>query len=122
MWQIICLCLPAVTHSERQRFFSLFSSALQASGNRPGEMDFGLFFLHSLSPEEALTVLEERLALVTRSQELLRLQPEKESVQDVLQAAIDDHMHTLLSAERAWLQRTIARLRLLSVTGNLLLT
>src|SRR5260370_19233154 len=24
MWQIICLCLPAVTQSERQRFFALF--------------------------------------------------------------------------------------------------
>jgi hypothetical protein len=42
MWQIICLCLPAVTHSEQQRFFTLFKEVLHAYGREPGEMDISL--------------------------------------------------------------------------------
>lgn len=120
MWQIICLCLPAITMSERQRFFSLFSKTLHASGREPGEMDIGLFFLHSLSSGEALTVLEERRDLVVRSQELmqqphpLRGLPEKGSAAHVIEMVIDDHIQTLLAAEHAWLERTIAQLQTLS--------
>src|SRR5579883_583793 len=102
MWQIICLCLPAVTMSERQRFFALFSNVLRANGREPGTMDLGLFFLHMLSPEEALTVLEERLDLVVRSQNLMEQPVELASAQDVIQAAINDHIQTLLEAEHAW--------------------
>jgi hypothetical protein len=39
MWHIICLCLPAVTRSEQQRFFTLFKEVLHAYGREPGEMD-----------------------------------------------------------------------------------
>lgn len=111
MWQIICLCLPAVTMSERQRFFALFSNALRANGREPGTMDMGLFFLHMLSSEEALTVLEERLDLVVRSQDLVAQLPQQVPAQDVIQTAINDHMQTLLEAEHSWLKRTIARLQ-----------
>lgn len=111
MWQIICLCLPAVTRSERQRFFALFSDVLRACGREPTEMDLSLFFLHTLSPQEALTVLEERLYLVVRSQELMGQQSEAESIQDMRQWMIDDHLRALLAAEREWLTRTIAQLQ-----------
>jgi hypothetical protein len=110
MWQIICLCLPAVTRSEQQRFFTLFRDALNFYGREPGEMDLGLFFLHSLSPEEALTVLEERLELVVRSQELID-QPSPDAEADLKQLLINDHMQTLLAAEHEWLKRTIAQLQ-----------
>ncbi len=45
MCHIICLCLPAVTRSEQQRFFTLFKGVLHAYGKEPGEMDLSLFFL-----------------------------------------------------------------------------
>src|SRR5437762_527732 len=67
MWQIICLCLPAMTKSEQREDTLLLSEVLHACGRMSGEIDTGLFFLHVLSPEEMLTVLEERLNLVTRS-------------------------------------------------------
>jgi hypothetical protein len=111
MWQIICLCLPAVTGSERQRFFALFSDALHACDREPAEIDLSLCFLHTLSPQEALTVLEERLHLVVRSQELMGQQPDAESAQDIRQWIIDDHLRTLLAAEYEWLTRTIAQLQ-----------
>jgi hypothetical protein len=114
MWQIICLCLPAMTRSEQQRIFALFSEVLRACGRKPGEIDIGLFFLHSLSPEETLTVLEERLALVARSQELMELPREKEAVQDHKQRMINDHIQTLLAAERDWLKRTITQLQIMN--------
>ncbi len=111
MWHIICLCLPAVTRSEQQRFFTLFKEVLHAYGREPGEMDISLFFLYALSPEEALTVLEERLDLVVRSQDLLAGLNECEQASDDMQALIIDHMHTLLAAEYEWLQRAIAQLQ-----------
>jgi len=111
MWQIICLCLPAVTPSERQRFFALFRNALHASGREADEMDLSLFFLHTLSSQEALTVLEERLHLVVRSQELMGQQRAMESARDIRQWVIDGHLRTLLSAEHEWLKRTIAQLQ-----------
>lgn len=111
MWQIICLCLPATTGSERQRFFALFSDVLHARGREPDEMDVSLFFLHTLSSQEALTVLEERLELVMRSLELMGQQPAAERVEDIKQWMIDDHLRTLLAAEREWLRRTIAHLQ-----------
>ena len=111
MWHIICLCLPAVTRSEQQRFFTLFKDVVRAYGREPGEMDIGLFFLYTLSPEEALTVLEERLDLVVRSQELLVQQGECEPVPDAMQALVTDHMRTLLAAEHEWLRSAIAQLQ-----------
>ncbi|WP_201380657.1 hypothetical protein [Ktedonobacter sp. SOSP1-52] len=70
-----------------------------------------MFFLHTLSPQEALTVLEERLELVVRSLELMRQQPAAESIRDIRQWMIDDHLRTLLAAEREWLTHTIAHLQ-----------
>jgi hypothetical protein len=112
MWQIICICLPAVARSERQRFFALFKDVLRAYGREPGEMDLSLFFLYGLSPEEALTVLGERLHLVARSQELLAQRGEHESALDDMQTLVTDHMRALLAAEHEWLTRTIAQLRI----------
>src|SRR5258707_3957200 len=114
MWQIICLCLPAVTRSEQQRFFTLFKEVLRVYGREPGEMDISLFFLYALSPEEVLTVLEERLDLVVRSQELLAQQGEREPAPDDMQALITDHVRTLLAAEYEWLRRSFAELQHLS--------
>ena len=120
MWQIICLCLPTLTLSERRRFFKLFNQTILAAGREPGEIDIGLFFLHSLRPSEALTVLEERRELVVRSQEIMEQQPAMEPTADILQLAIDDHIQTLLAAERRWLDRTIARLQSLDTLDDLL--
>ncbi|HET8845490.1 MAG TPA: hypothetical protein VFN35_28740 [Ktedonobacteraceae bacterium] len=111
MWQIICLCLPAVTMSERQHFFALFGNVLCAFGKEPAEMDLSLFFLHTLSPEESLTVLEQRLDLVIRSQDLVEQSAIQDLAHNVIQTAIDDHMRTLLAAEHAWLKRTIVLLQ-----------
>ena len=99
MWQIICLCFPAVTSSERQRFFALFKDVLKSFGREPGEMDLSLSFLYGLSPEESLTALEERLHLVERSQALLTQPGAPEFPPDDLQLLIADHLRTLLAAE-----------------------
>lgn len=109
MWQLICLCLPAVTTSERQRFFALFKDVLKSFGREPGENDLSLFFLYGLSPEESLTVLEERLWLVERSQVLLAQPGAPDHPLDDVQQLIADHMRALLAAEHDWLQRAIAQ-------------
>jgi len=109
MWQIICLCLPAVTLSERQRFFALFKDVLKSFGREPGEIDLSLFFLYGLSPEESLTVLDERRRLVDRSQALLAQPGTQALPPDDMQLLIADHMRTLLDAEHEWLQRAIAQ-------------
>jgi hypothetical protein len=119
MWHMICLCLPAVTKSEQDRFFTLFKDALRARGEVHEGLDLSLFFLRALSAEESLTVLEERLNLVVRSQELLEATMEWEerggSENDSVKEMIDDHMRSLLEAESIWLQRTIGKLHAMQV-------
>jgi hypothetical protein len=58
-----------------------------------------------------LTVLEERIDLVVRSQELLEHQPDPGPQLDLRQLLINDHMRTLLAAEHEWLKRTIVQLQ-----------
>ncbi len=111
MWQIICLCLPTMTRMERQRFFALLGDAVHACDRELSEVDIGLFFLHSLTPGEALTVLQERRDLVVKSQEILAAQQADACEGDELDDLVQDHIATLLSAELAWLERTIRRLR-----------
>lgn len=113
MWQTICFCLPAVPASERQRFSALFEEVCRGHKMRASELDLSLFFLHALSPEERLTVLEERLDLVIRSQEILATQRlDEPSTVDNAQILIEDHMCALLAAEQAWLERTLTQSRL----------
>ncbi len=111
MWQIICLCLPAMMPGERKRFLALFRDVLHAQGRELDTADLSLWFLQTLSPPEALTVLEERLYLVARSLELLGPQPAMESAPDLSEWLMDDHLRTLLAAEHEWLTRTIAHLQ-----------
>jgi hypothetical protein len=118
MWHIICLCLPAMTRSEQQRFFAMFGDVVRAYGREPSEMDLSLFFLYALLPEEALTGLEERLDLVERSQELLAEPLERIPTSDDVQALVTDHLHTLLAAEHTWLCYAIAQLQHLCGGGT----
>lgn len=111
MWQIICLCLPTMTRMERQRFFALLGDAVHAYDRELSEVDIGLFFLHSLTPGEALTVLQERRDLVVKSQEILTAQQAGADEGDEIDELVQDHIATLLSAELEWLERTIRRLR-----------
>jgi hypothetical protein len=111
MWHIICLCLPAMTRSERQRFFALFGDIVRAYGREPSERDLSLFFLVALPPEEALTVLAERLDLVVRSQELLAEPSERVLASDDMQELVTDHLRTLLAAEHTWVCRAMAQVQ-----------
>ncbi len=114
MWQLICLCLPTMTKQERQRLLALFGSVVHEQGRELGTPDFGLAFLYSLTAVEALTVLEERRELVARSREWLATQEYSSSdgKEELLHLLVHDHIHTLLEAEDAWLERAIGSLRL----------
>ena len=98
-----------MTLSERQRFFALFKDVLKSLGREPDEMDLSLCFLYGLSPEESITVLEERLCLVERSQAVLAQPGAPELPPDGLEMLIADHMRALLAAERDWLRHAIAQ-------------
>lgn len=113
MWQIICLCLPTMTKEQRQRFLTLFGDVIHTYNRELGEVDLGLSFLYTLTPAEALTVLEERLDLVEHSRTILDLPPENELTDrhTMMQHLVHDHIRTLLDAERQWLQRSIQYLR-----------
>ena len=112
MWQIICVCLPMMTKEERQHFLALFGTAARTYDRELSEVDPSLAFLYLLTPPEALTVLEERRELVVRSQAWLATQSTAGSGRNsLMHLLVHDHIHTRLSAERAWLERTIRRLR-----------
>ena len=78
MWQIICVCLSTTTTREQQHFFHLWCRAEHASAEERGAVDLGLLFLHALSAEKVLTVLEEPTGCATRfSLQLSRSHPQR---------------------------------------------
>ncbi len=111
MWHSICLCLPATTQSEQQRFLAMFGSATHNPARERERMDLGLSFLYLLSPAEALTVLEERLDLVVRSQELLIRPSTRITAPSDMRELISDHIRILLTAEHIWLKHAITQLQ-----------
>lgn len=121
MWQTICFCPPDMPEGERHRFLALYnrfgkSQSTEARGQELSSIDLGLSFLALLTPDEALTVLQERRDLIVSTQEWLTMQEagqrESAGLMDLLML---DHIDTLLEAERAWLERSIRRLRVNAV-------
>jgi hypothetical protein len=112
MWQIICVCLSTLTTGEQHRFFHLLCGTEHTSAEERGAVDLSLLFLHALSAEEALTVLEERRDLVIRAQTLIAQQQAHEHGGSDTQSISQDHLQALLEAELAWLDRTVRRLRI----------
>ncbi len=106
--------LSLFTRSDAQRAAALLHS-VQGSATcvwrRTGRDGSQPVLPLALSPEEALTVLEERRDLVVRSQDLLAGLNEREQASDDVQALITDHMRTRLPAEYEWLLRAIAQLQ-----------
>lgn len=112
MWQIICLCLPALTMLDQPRFYTLLHAAVQASIQEQGPVDLSLCFLPALTTEEALTVLEERRDLVLRAlTPLAKRREDDQSECREMQLLIQDHLQALLEAELAWSDRALHRLR-----------
>jgi radical SAM superfamily enzyme len=108
MWQVICLRLPASTTVEPP-LFSALDEAMQNGDGELCKLDVGLFFLRFLTLEEAQTVLQERLDLVLRSQEMVA--SSDGTGPDEMQALVLDHIRTLLAAEQEWLERTLQHLQ-----------
>ncbi|GHO49625.1 hypothetical protein [Ktedonospora formicarum] len=112
MWQTICFCPPGMLEDERHHFLDLYGRYIQSGKHGAQEInqvDLGLSFLSLLTPDEALTVLQERRELITRSQEWLECQDQSNDVMHMLTL---DHIGTMLEAERSWLERSIRHLRI----------
>jgi DNA-binding PadR family transcriptional regulator len=99
-----------ITEAGRQRFNKLLRASLGAYSPGLNEVDACLFFLHRLSPLEAITLLKERRELVSRYRALVTQQIESQHIYDDAHMLVNDHKLTLLDAELDWLKRTIAHL------------
>ena len=99
-----------ITEAGRQRFYKLLRESLGAYSPGLNEVDAYLFFLHRLSPAEAITLLKERQVLVSRYRALVTEQIESQHIHDDAHTLVNDHKLTLLDAELDWLNRTIAHL------------
>jgi hypothetical protein len=111
MWQIMCLCLPALTIFDQLRFYTLLLAAMQAATQEQGPVDLSLCFLPALTTEEALIVLEERRDLVVRALiPFVTCGENDEPVCSGMQLLMQDHLQIMLEAELAWLDRALHRL------------
>ena len=54
-------------------------------------------------------MLEERLDLMTRSQEWMEMPQEREEALYLKRRINNDHIQTIFAAEQGWLKRTIAQ-------------
>jgi DNA-binding PadR family transcriptional regulator len=100
-----------ITDTGRQHFYALLREMLSAYTPGLSGVDACLFFLHRLSPDEAVTLLRERYGLVARYRALVVQQMEELKYHDNAHRLVNDHKLALLDAELQWLERTIAHLQ-----------
>lgn len=100
-----------ITHAGRLYFYKLIRETLSAFTLGLSDIDACLFFLHRLTPAEAITLLEDRHTLVANYRESVTQQANPHHHIDNAHQLVNDHTLTLLDAELSWLERTITRLR-----------
>ncbi|HLZ59137.1 MAG TPA: PadR family transcriptional regulator [Ktedonosporobacter sp.] len=100
-----------ITDKGRQYFYKLLRNML--SNYTPGlsEVDAGLFFLHRITPGEAVTLLTERHKLVTDYRATVTEQIANHINLDDAHQLVNDHKLTLIDAELRWLEGAIEHLR-----------
>ena len=99
-----------ITPAGRSYFSILLRSML--SDYTPGlsSIDACLFFLHHLSPAEAVSLLHIRYQQIARYKAGVLEQIEKHPLHDDAHTLVNDHKLTLLNAELSWLEGTIRHL------------
>jgi DNA-binding PadR family transcriptional regulator len=100
-----------ITHAGRHYFYKLIRETLSTFTPGLSEIDACLFFLHHLTPAEAITLLEERHTLVANYRKSVIEQANPHHHIDYAHRLVNDHKLTLLNAELSWLERTITHLR-----------
>ena len=101
-----------LTETGRKHFVSLLREALQAYEPGPSVIDAAVFFIDQLAPLEAARLLQARLERLVSARSQVAEQIATMREQDRAHVIVNDHACTLLDAEIAWLERTIARLSL----------
>lgn len=104
-----------ITASGRQYFYTLLREMLSQYTPGFSEVDACLYFLHYLTPAEAIQLLNERLKLITTYRNSFLQQMEEHSTTDEAHMLVNEHALTLLDAELHWLERTIMRMRVTKV-------
>lgn len=99
-----------ITDKGRARFHALLRETLEDYSPALSGVDACFFFLHHLSPGEAIALLEQRRQRVADYRALVAQQAEQKEVQDDAHRLVNDHKLTLLDAELSWLNRAIEHL------------
>jgi DNA-binding PadR family transcriptional regulator len=99
-----------ITGAGRAHFSQLLREMLSSYSPGLREVDACLFFLHHLSPREAIALLKERRELALRYRSHVSGQLAAYDIHDEAHLLVNDHTLTLLDAELVWLDRTIAHL------------
>jgi DNA-binding PadR family transcriptional regulator len=95
-----------------ERFDELLREVLRTDDPLHSGIDVALLFLGKMPHAEALTLLEERRQSVTKRREQVASELDEQARNNPLQRIAFDHVLSLIDAELAWLNRTLADLRL----------
>jgi DNA-binding PadR family transcriptional regulator len=102
-----------ITEHGRRYFAHLLRDTLGKYQPGLSEVEACLFFLHRLTPAEAIILLQERLQLVTTYHQ--QVERQELGPHDDAHQLVNEHRLMLLDAEIRWLQGAIARLQTKSV-------
>lgn len=100
-----------ITEAGRQYFYTLLRAMLSKYTPGLSDLDACLYFLHRLTRDEAVALLQERQSLVRSYRVTVIQQMECHSAIDEAHTLVNDHKLTLIDAEIAWLERTIEHLQ-----------
>jgi|SRR5579859_1104258 len=99
-----------ITEFGRQHFYKLLRDMLSTYTPGLSTVDAGLFFLHRITPGEAVKLLNERHKLVASYRALVIEQMAHHGNIDDAHQLVNDHKLALLDAESHWLEGTIKHL------------
>jgi DNA-binding PadR family transcriptional regulator len=99
-----------ITAAGRHYFSTLLRAMLRDFTPGMNSIDAGLFFLHHVTSQEAISLLQERSQLVEQARNQLIAQMEQHPLSDDAHKLVHDHKLALLDAELRWLEGTVTHL------------
>jgi DNA-binding PadR family transcriptional regulator len=98
-----------LTAKGRERFNSLLREVVRSFELLHTGVEVGMVFLPYLPPEEAILLLDERRQTINAR--LALVEQEAKATERLHEQLAQDHLVTLLEAERSWTERALQRLR-----------
>ena len=100
-----------ITKPGHHYFYTLLRDMLSQYTPGLSDLDACLYFLHRLTKDEAVLLLQERQSFIKNYRSFVVEQVMSHGTTDEAHMLVNDHKLALIDAEISWLERTIAHLQ-----------